>query len=477
VSRIVRIADLEAHFSRQALYSVRDGAISYAALASRCDRLAAQLAPGELVFVACSNSVPSVTAYLSCLRVGAPVALFEASLHSDQFSNLIEEYRPTVVFVPSSKLASLGRDWRVVCEIEGQLLLRRFSGPVCQPHPDLALLLSTSGSTGSPKLVRISRSNLDSNAESIASYLGLSPDDRAITTLPMSYSYGLSIINSHLIQGASIALTEDGLLQRSFWNFLSDSNVTNFGGVPYTFQLLRRLNFSQMRIPTLRHITQAGGKLSPQDAMGFARHCSSRKVDFYTMYGQTEATARIAYLRPELVLSHAGSIGEAIPGGELWIEDEKGGKELRADTTGELVYKGPNVAMGYAEGWSDLSLGDHWRGVLRTGDLARRSADGHFTIIGRKSRFAKIFGHRVSLDEIEEIARLQGVECACLAGDECVELYVPRGVDVSLFRSRLSSLTGLHHSGFRWMSVQRLPRNSAGKILYSLLTTAVLSDA
>src|SRR6476619_4365758 len=220
-------------------------------------------------------------------------------------------------------------------------------------HPDLALLLSTSGSTGSPKLVRLSHRNLATNTAAIAEYLDIRETDRAATTLPMSYCYGLSVIHSHLLRGAGLILTDRSVVDDEFWDSFRCHRGTTFPGVPHTFDLLDRIGFDGSSVPDLRYVTQAGGRLAPDQVRRFAALGSRHGWDLFVMYGATEATARMAYLPTELAFDNPHCIGVPIPGGEFRIEPTGDGR----DGVGELVYRGPNVMMGYASTPHDLALG------------------------------------------------------------------------------------------------------------------------
>ena len=251
-------------------------------------------------------------------------------------------------------------------------------------YEELGLLLTTSGSTGSPKLVRQSYTNIQENAKSIAEYLKIDETERPITTLPMNYTYGLSIINSHILKGAAILVTQHTLMEREFWKFFRESEATSFGGVPYTYEILKKLRFFNMELPSLRYMTQAGGKLSPQLHKEFAEYAESHQKQFIVMYGQCEATARMAYLPAEKALEKYGSMGIAIPGGRLELIDVNGKFIEKPDEVGELVYYGPNVTLGYAQEAGDLKKADERNGRLETGDMAKRDNDGFYYIVGRK---------------------------------------------------------------------------------------------
>ena len=259
-------------------------------------------------------------------------------------------------------------------------------------HEKLALLLATSGSTGSPKLVRLSRENVESNARAIREYLKLDETERPITTLPMQYTYGLSILNSHLLAGGCILMTKESCVQEGFWKFFREQKATSLGGVPYTYQILKRLRFFEQEFPWLRSMTQAGGKLPADLVTEVGTWAQARGIRFYVMYGQTEATARMSYLPPEDCLKKPGSIGIPVPGGKFSLLGEDGEPVCGTGVDGELIYEGANVSLGYAKNKEDLMRGDENRGVLHTGDIARRDADGYYYIAGRKKRFIKLYG-------------------------------------------------------------------------------------
>ncbi|MFW2335966.1 AMP-binding protein [Ilumatobacter sp.] len=327
-------------------------------------------------------------------------------------------------------------------------------------HPDLALLMSTSGSTGGPKLVRLSHRNLVSNAESIAQALGLCEHDRGITSLPLHYCYGLSVLHSHLAVGAGIVLSDASVVDPCFRDRLRDHGVTNLAGVPHTYDLLERSGPELVSTPTLRLLTQAGGRLEPAAVRRWSERAASWGADFVVMYGQTEATARIACLPADLAPRCPGSVGRAIPGGTIELRPVDG----RPDDVGEIVYRGPNVMMGYASCVADLGLG-HELDELRTGDLARfHAADGVYEIVGRRSRFVKPFGLRIDLDQVEEaVAGSPLVDEVAVAGDDDrIVAYAP-GADPERVGRLVVAATGLPA---RSVSVfdRAIPRTPSGKV-------------
>jgi acyl-CoA synthetase (AMP-forming)/AMP-acid ligase II len=358
--------------------------LTYRELADRVATVASRLgARRRLVLLETRNDLSTLALYLGALA-GDHVVLPMSAGRSH--SAVLRSYDPDVV------IGDAGID-------------ERRTGSAHRLHPDLALLMSTSGSTGSPKLVRLSHCNLLANAKAIAEYLDISETDRAATTLPMSYCYGLSVIHSHLLRGAGLILTDRSVVDDEFWALFRRCRGTSFAGVPYTFEMLERIGFDGIDLPHLRYVTQAGGRLSPERVHGFAELGARRGWQLFVMYGATEATARMAYLPPELARTHPGSIGLPIPGGSFTLEPLEGWLD---PDVGELVYHGPNVMMGYAHGPADLALGKTVD-TLHTGDVARREPDGLYEVIGRSSRFVKLYGLRIDLQRVESALSADGV--------------------------------------------------------------------
>jgi acyl-CoA synthetase (AMP-forming)/AMP-acid ligase II len=372
---------------------------SYEQLANRiafvADALKRELGRG-LVFLVTGNTADCIVTYLACLEAKCPVCLIEAGL-VDQLVPLIEAYQPDAIVVQRSIADAKNVPGVTSFQIGSlELKLQTPRSPDRQLHSELALLLMTSGSTGSPKTVRLTRENLVANARSIAEYLSIVPGERAIQSLPMHYSYGLSLVNSHLIAGAAIVLTGHSFKRPEFWTAFDATECTSFAGVPYVYETLDRLRFDPARHPSLRTLTQAGGGLRPGLVEKIQERSTAANCRFFVMYGQTEATARISYVPYQQLDRKIGSIGVAIPGGVLSLQDVDDADEK------ELVYEGPNVMMGYAESSHDLASGDLLRGRLQTGDLARVDDDGYYFLTGRLTRIAKLFGKRFSLDDVEK---------------------------------------------------------------------------
>ncbi|MEH0826962.1 MULTISPECIES: non-ribosomal peptide synthetase [unclassified Micromonospora] len=440
--------DLADHGDRPAVVTA-DGVLSYADLAARVAETARRLGPRRrLVLVTGANTVDALVGYLAGLHGGHPVLLVPGE--GPAVEALTAAYDPDVVIGP----------------VDGAWTLReRRAGSAHDLHPDLALLLSTSGSTGSPKLVRLSHTNLQANAESIAAYLGVRETDRAATSLPLHYCYGLSVVNSHLARGAALVLTDRSVADGCFWELFRRARATSLAGVPYTFDLLDRVGFAAMDLPHLRYVTAAGGRLAPEKVVRFAELGRRSGWDLFVMYGQTEATARMAYLPPDLAATRPEAIGVPVPGGEFRLAP----LPEQPDGVGELVYAGPNVMLGYAERPADLASG---RTVteLHTGDLARRGPDGLYELVGRRSRFAKILGLRVDPQRVEALLAAHDVDAACLgADDELLVAVAGAAVDPARVRRLVADEVGLPPRAVRVLALAQLPRLATGKVDYPAL--------
>jgi acyl-CoA synthetase (AMP-forming)/AMP-acid ligase II/peptidoglycan/LPS O-acetylase OafA/YrhL len=374
---------------------------TYAELAERIDELADRLgrvptaaaddpiAPGRrLVHVSGGNRLDTVLRHLATLRGGHAVLL-----------------------TPDSD--------------RGRVTAARFvAEPPAALHHDLALVMPTSGSTGAAKVVRLSGDGLDANARAIARALAITPDDRAITSLPLHYCYGLSVLHSHLAVGASVVISDDSVIDDRFWQTVQKHGVTTLSGVPHTFELLARLERhgrDPLAAPSLRLVTLAGGRLPVAQVRYRAAQAARLGHQFAVMYGQTEATARMTVLDPAEVAIAPHTVGRPVPGGSVTLRPHP----AAPPGGGEIVYRGPNVMLGYADGPDDLALG---RTVheLRTGDLGRIDDDGRLEIVGRASRFVKPFGIRVGLDDVARRFAHHGLD-AVVAGDD--ELIVVARLD------------------------------------------------
>jgi len=411
----------------------------------------------SLGLLVAQNRYECLVIYLAALNSGSALILVDASLNPQLLSEFIAAYEPDWIY---SAQASGQFDGYHANQSGVEGLLENQSPRDLEIHPELALLLTTSGSTGSPKLVRLTLRNLAANAQSIARYLRLTPAERPITSLPLSYSYGLSVINSHLAVGGSIVFTEDGVLQRGFWEALERYGCTSFAGVPYTYEMLLQTGLLKSKGASLKTLTQAGGRLEERYIGQMHELAIVRGWNFYVMYGQTEATARISYVPVEMLGAKIGSVGVAIPDGSLHVDE----------VTNELVYRGPNVMLGYAESRADLSKGDELHGVLRTGDLARQDEDGCFYITGRLKRFLKMFGKRFNLDDVENVlTRRCQKSVACYGRDDLLMAAVENCENGDAIHELICETFDLPRPAVKVVVLEALPRTPNGKLDYKRL--------
>ncbi len=451
---------------KTALIDDRGNSLTYSELEAESTALADKIGRRCLTFILCRNEIGSIIGYTAFVNHSIVPVMVSSSLEDSLLDSLLDVYKPEYLWVPDDRVNDFP-DMKTVYGTWDYSLLRTDYGLKYELFDGLGLLITTSGSTGSPKLVRQSYTNLADNAASIVKYLELDDTERPITTLPMNYVYGLSIINSHFLVGATLLLTDKGLMQKEFWNFFKEQEATSFGGVPYTYEMLDRLRFYRMKLPSLRTMTQAGGKIIPDLHEKFAAYAEENGKKFVIMYGAAEATARMGYLPPDRALEKKGSMGIPIPGGTFHIVGDDGKEITESDTDGELVYEGSNVTLGYAECGEDLIRGDERNGRLETGDIARFDKDGFYYIVGRKKRFLKVFGNRVNLDEIDRLIKGEyEIEVASSGTDDHVYIFVTSEEYPDKVRDFISGKTKLNPSAFKVVVIDEIPKNEAGKTLY-----------
>ncbi len=460
--------DLGKYFNNIAVITDKGEQLTYGELNEEAGRFANEINEKGLLFCLCENRIGSLVGYVACMENHIPIVLLDGSKDLSVLQNLATIYQPEYIWVESDKVSEIGGE---TIYHYATYSLQKMSYGVAVDKPEinseLALCLTTSGSTGSPKFVRLSSKNVLANAESIAEYLDIDENERPVTTLPSYYSYGVSVINSHLIKGATILLTEGTVAQRDFWNFMKEEKATSIAGVPYTYEMLKMLRFMRMDLPYMKTMTQAGGKLNKNIAKEYIEWAQSKGKRFFVMYGQTEATARMSYLPLEHALDKYASIGIAIPRGKFSLIDVNGNPIEEADVDGELVYEGPNVSLGYAECRADLAKGDENNGVLHTGDVARRDADGYYYITGRMKRFVKVWGNRCNLDATEQIVKSNiTTSCACVGVDDKITIFVTeQGFEEQIVKL-LVEKTGLNNKAFEVRVIEAIPVKSSGKIDY-----------
>ena len=415
----------------------------------------------SLIFILAENCIGSLLGYTSSLINKIVPLILSAKTEKGLYENLREKYLPEYLWVPNEKVEELG--FETVFSDYGYTLLK--TGNASKPlYENLSLLLPTSGSTGSPKLVRHSYRNIEANAYNVLRMFKLTSSEKAMAILPMHYTMGLSVIASHLLAGATLLLSGRSLLDKGFWEMLKEA--TSFTGVPYSYEILMKMRFTRMDLPNLKIITQGGGKLTEEMFSELAKYAIDKGKQFIPTYGQSECTARMAYLPAELAMTKICSIGIAEPGGQLSIIDNEGNETFEGEATGEMVYRGENVTLGYATCIKDLTKGDENNGIMHTGDLARRDADGCYYIVGRLKRFLKIFGLRIGLDEVENLIKAEyGIDCYCKGNDEKLVVMVASKNVAEQLPSFIEEKTHLYHKNIEVVVVDAILRNESGKVI------------
>lgn len=413
------------NLDRDGIAVIDDGReVSYRELAALSSQAAAGLAPHTVKIVMNGQDLQTVALFAGCLNRGVVPLMLPANIDPQLLERLKTAY----------------------------------DGRPCAK--DLALLLTTSGSTGSPKLVRLSRANVISNNRTESRAMGLDASTRMAMILPVCYAWGLSVACSVLEAGGTLVMTRRTVMDAELADVMLGARATHLAGVPYMFEILDRFRFFERGFPALKGLFVSGGALAPALRRKYALFAKERGLAFCETYGQTETTGVMAAIRTDLAPKRIGSIGRAIDGGLFRIEE------------GELVYEGGAVAMGYATCAEDLLKGDEWKGVRHTGDLATIDSEGYATLTGRASRFVKIFGNRVSLQEVENMVKdaFVGSGCAVVGEDNALRVFVSSAAAPEVERFLVTKL----HFNTTVMKVRELdeiPLNPNGKTDYPRLKT------
>ena len=422
----------------------------------------------SLFFLLVENNVGGIAWTMGNIMAGNVPLILNAHLDQALYNSLFELYQPPYVCVPTGMADKF--PYENVCANYGYTLMRT-GHEACPMNEELSHLLPTSGSTGSPKLVRHQYANIEAAGLNISTFFELTDQDRPLMVLPLYYTMGLSMVFSHFYVGATVLITNLNMTDRNFWKFMKEERATSFTGVPYSYEILNLMRFFRMDLPDLTLLTQGGGRMQRDLNLKFAEFCQEHGKKWIATYGQSECTARMAWLPAKWAIEKVGSIGRAVPNGELSLMDADGNPITTPHTEGEMCYRGKNVTMGYATKKEDLLLGDERHGFIRTGDLAYFDEDGCYYIVGRMGRFLKLFGMRVGLDECERIikGKYPTVECACVGTDDKMLVYLTDEHYKTQVKDELVARLKLVASSFDVRIIDAIPKNEAGKILYAKL--------
>lgn len=417
-----------------------------------------------VVFNLCNNTVGALASYIGSIDAGLVPVMLSNSIDRGLLQELFNIYEPAYIWCPKDEI--LFTPCKKIYEVHGYNLYRT-EKDIYPVNKKLELLMTTSGSTGSPKLVRYKKGNLEANARNVAKAFGWTNEERPLCDLAMNYTMGLNVINTHIYAGATIYITNNNIMSSEYWEFLKENKLTNITGVPFSYELMLKLRFTRMELPYLTTLAEGGGKLKNSTFKTLAEYAKENNKRFIATFGTTETSARMSMLDSDLALEKVGSIGKAIPEGRLFLVDEEGNEIVKANMEGELAYSGPNVTMGYAIKKDDLLKDDEFCGTYYTGDIAIKDEEGFFYIVGRKSRFIKLLGYRVSLDQCERFVKDEfNIECACVGNDDHMKIYIVDESKKDLIIPYMSEKTGFFKSMFEVIIISKLPQNETGKIMY-----------
>lgn len=453
--------------SSLALIDNEKNRVTYGQLAGMMKTVGVQVEPRSLIFILCKNTVGSLVGYLGFVEYEAVPVMLNAKIDNELLISLLNIYTPAYIWAPVEEIERL--DYEKVFEAYGYVLLKT-GNRVYLLNDKLQLCMTTSGSTGSPKFVRYKKGNLEANAKNVAIAFGWTKNERPICDLGMQYTMGLNVINTHLFVGATVLLTTYNLMSAEFWDYIKKERGTNFTGVPFSYDIFSRLHFERMELPDLHTLSQGGGKMTDARFIQLAEYAQKTGKRFIASFGTTETSARMACLPAELALTKIGSIGRAIPEGELFLVDEDGTVLTDTVAEGEMCYRGPNVTMGYAVCKEDLMKDDEFNGEYHTGDLARRDEDGCYFVTGRLSRFLKLLSYRVSLDQSERLIKQAfNIDCACAGTDKRMNIYITDESKKEAVLEFISAKLGLFKNLFKVFVVPQILRNDTGKIQYKAM--------
>ena len=438
--------------------------LTYSAIIDLSKELKNNFPERSLFFIYTGNNIGGIAFVMATIIAGHVPLILNAHTEQSLKENLEETYKPQYICNPGD-------------ETNPDALIKAFGYEVTHQNdlklnlnPELSHLLPTSGSTGSPKLVRHKYENIEAAALNISTLFNLSEKDRPLMVLPLYYTMGLSMIFSHLKVGATVLITDRKMTDPIFWKFIKEKEATSFTGVPFSYEILDKMRFFRMNLPHLTLLTQGGGKMPLELNRKFVEYCIANGKRWIATYGQSEGTARMAWLPEEYALSKIGSIGIAVPNGRLSLRNESGEEIIESPATGEMCYEGKNVTMGYATQITDLALGDERMGFLATGDIAYRDEEGFYFIKGRMGRFLKLYGNRIGLDECEQILKSKiTCECACTGNDDKLIVYLTEEKESQMAATAIIDATRIPGNSLEIRIIRELPKNEAGKILYSQL--------
>lgn len=434
--------------------------VSYGQLRDDCEKMATSIGSRNVVLLISDYTIETVRFYYAVMGSSNVPLLIDEKMNNEFIIDYYELYHPQYIWINKKLYGTISKIGIIICETDGHFLIKTDLEKY-DIYPELAILLTTSGSTGSPKTVRISKRNLIDNARATVDALKLQENDKGILTLPMSYTYGMTICHMAFCKGATLLITQKSIISREYEEFITREGVTLLHGVPYVYEMFERIGFLDRLPDSLRAMTMGGGRAKEDLHLKMNRIVQEKKISLFALYGQTEGTCILTKLLDTNKKNEPGCIGVACLGMKAYLSDED-----------ELVFEGTSVSLGYANGWEDLSNGDDNKGVLYTGDIARIDKLGQIYLCGRKKRFLKLLGKRISLDDIEnKLEKELNIEGVCAGNDSGICIYVKKGTSIGTdeLRKIIAHKYTISLSLIIVKFIDEIQRNSQGKIDYGKL--------
>ena len=408
------------NFSSIALIDEKIGNFKYRDLIEQISLTRNKIKDKSVVLLIADNSAPFVLGYVSLLSCKNVInILLDISFSEDFVKDVIKKYKPNYIFSPKENF-QLNNEFKEILNLFSYSIFEINKNLNKNLNFDNFLLLSTSGTTQSPKFVRLSRRNINDNTKKICDSLKIKKNQTTITTMPLGYSYGLSILNTHLFKCAKIVMNNNTVLEKAFWEKIKNYKISSFGGVPEFYEILKKINFEKFYLSSIKYFTQAGGKLDENLLKYFGKICKKKSIKFHVMYGQTEASPRMTVLNWNMFSKKINSVGQPLKNYRIKIIRKK--NKTNNNTKGEVVFYGDNVCLGYAKNLDDLKKGDINKKQLFTGDIGYQDKDKYLYILGRKSKFIKFFGKRLDLKQIENFLLSKGFKVRCIVADKFLKL-------------------------------------------------------
>ena len=408
-----------------ALIDVNDNKYTYGDLIIELKNLKKKFVKNSLILIVVSNSFESFVGYFSFLDKSkkCTTIILDESFGNEYFNKIINIYKPNYIFYPLK--FSIKKKLNMKNFTFKKYIFSQTRIPINRNINDKNfILLSSSGTTGNPKFIRLSRKNIITNTISIIKSLKISSKDRTITTMPMGYSYGLSIINTHILNGASLVINKNNIFEKLFWQKMIKYKVCSFGGVPQFYQFLKKLNFHKFDLTKIKYISVAGGHLDLNTKKYIMNVCGNNYIKFFSMYGQTETSPRISCFDILRHKSRINTIGKPINGVKLILINDKNKNITTFNKKGEIAVMGENVCLGYANKLEDLYKGDINKSFIKTGDMGYFDEKNFFYIIGRKKKISKIFGIRIDLGDIEKFLKTKKIDSKCQPDNKKLKIKI-----------------------------------------------------